>query len=87
MDGDAVIELPKYISHKRVWALKIKTISPNPDGGALIAPHDEGYAAFEVDKAYVEKHKPQVGGYYVQYKDGYESWSPKEAFEGGYTKI
>lgn len=36
---------------------------------------------------YVEKHKPTVGGYYVRYADGYESYSPAEAFEGGYTRI
>lgn len=38
-----------------------------------------------VDEEWKEKHRPIVGGYYVQYADGYESYSPKEAFEGGYT--
>jgi hypothetical protein len=33
------------------------------------------------------KHKPEVGGYYVVYKDGYRSFSPAEAFETGYEKI
>ena len=27
------------------------------------------------------------GGYYVRYPDGYESWSPAEAFEDGYTLV
>lgn len=31
--------------------------------------------------------KGKVGGYYVVYEDGYESWSPAEAFEKGYTLI
>ena len=26
-------------------------------------------------------------GYFVQYEDGYVSWSPKDAFEEGYTEI
>ena len=26
-------------------------------------------------------------GYYVLYNDGYESWSPKKAFEEGYNLI
>lgn len=26
-------------------------------------------------------------GYYVRYVDGYESWSPSEAFEAGYSLI
>ena len=36
-----------------------------------------------VSAAYVAKHDPQVGGYYVLYPDGYESWSPAEAFRAG----
>lgn len=26
------------------------------------------------------------GGYFVRYEDGYESWSPAQAFEGGYKE-
>jgi hypothetical protein len=48
---------------------------------------DKGYAPIEVDAAYVMKHDPQPGGYYVVYKDGYKSFSPAEAFEEGYTRI
>ena len=29
---------------------------------------------------------PAVGDYYVGYDDGYASWSPWQAFEGGYTR-
>ena len=28
-----------------------------------------------------------IGGYLVQYEDGYLSWSPAKAFEEGYTRI
>jgi hypothetical protein len=35
----------------------------------------------------MHKHKPQVGGYYVLYKDGYASFSPASAFEEGYDLI
>ena len=31
-------------------------------------------------------HSP-VGGYYVRYEDGYESWSPAGAFESGYKRF
>lgn len=55
--------------------------------GATITPEDKGYSPFKVDKAYMQKHKPQVGGYYVVYKDGYKSFSPAEAFETGYERI
>ena len=91
------MEMPKYQSHKQVWALKIKSIIFDSDlakeqnrettGGATITPEEEGYAPIGVDCEYVDKHNPQVGGYYVMYEGGYESWSPAEAFEGGYTKI
>ena len=33
------------------------------------------------------KHDPQAGGYYVVYADGYQSFSPAQAFEEGYTRI
>lgn len=79
--------LPCYRSHKKVWALKIKYITINDDGSAVITPEEHGYASFSVDAKYVEKHKPQEGGYYVQYEDGYQSWSPAKAFESGYTLI
>lgn len=88
-------EMPKYRCHKEVWALKIAVIKidgkddPNSetDGSATITPVEEGYGPFKVDSAYMRKHKSQVGGYYVQYKDGYTSFSPADAFEDGYTRI
>lgn len=55
--------------------------------GALITPAEEGYAPFFVDAEFLAKHKPEVGGYFVQYDDGYKSFSPAKAFEEGYTLI
>lgn len=55
--------------------------------GAVITPVENGYAPFAVSPEYCRKHKPQVGGYYVRYKDGYESFSPAQAFEEGYTRV
>jgi hypothetical protein len=91
------IEMPKYKCHKEVWALKIKKIVLDSDlaketnrettGGATITPEEEGYGAFDVNAEYVRKHKPEVGGYYVMYKGGYESWSPASEFEEGYSKM
>jgi len=90
-------EMPKYQSHKQVWALKIKNIVKDSDlaklqnretnGKATIAPLEEGYAPFDVEASYLRKHNPEVGGYYVRYEDGYESYSPADAFEGGYSLI
>ncbi len=82
-------ELPRYQSHKQVWALKIAEVKRGQlsDGSGEIVPVDEGYRSFRVDRAYMLKHDPQPGGYYVLYADGYKSFSPAEAFEGGYTRI
>lgn len=91
----ASCEMPRYVSHKKVWALKIAEITfdrdaaeldnRETDGSAIITPAEKGYGKFKVDAAYVQKHKPEVGGYYVVYADGYKSWSPAKAFEEGYT--
>ena len=84
-------ELPKYKCHKRVWALEIAKIyrdsdlakkeDRESDGSAMIVPNEVGYAAFRVGHSYMQRHKPEVGGYYVVYEDGYKSFSPAEAFE------
>lgn len=93
----AQCEMPKYKSHKEVHALEIASVEKDidkaqednreTDGTAMIYPVDRRYAPFKVEANYVNKHNPQAGGYYVVYEDGYESWSPKEAFESGYTLI
>jgi hypothetical protein len=86
----AAIEMPRYQSHKAVWALKIKSIDdPNnaTDGSRLLSFEESGYAPICVDGTYMQKHNPQVGGYYIVYADGYKSWSPAPAFDEGYTRI
>lgn len=81
-------ELPRYRCHKEVWAFKIVRIEQaTMDGGALLH-HDEGYfVPVRVENSYITQHRPRVGGYFVQYKDGYKSFSPAKAFEEGYTRI
>lgn len=86
--------MPKYRCHKEVWALKIREVRDTTEPGnetdgsrLLIFEESEAYAPMRVDHEYVRKHKPQAGGYYVVYADGYKSWSPALAFEEGYTRI
>lgn len=85
MDGPSV-EMPKYESHKQVWALKIKSIVLTATG-ATITPVEAGYGPFPVTEAYLERHEPKGGGYFVVYKDGYRSFSPALAFEEVYTPV
>jgi hypothetical protein len=83
------IELPKYKSHKEVWALKIKQvyISTNTSPDGILYFEDERYNPITLGNEYFEKHKPHAGGYYVVYEDGYKSFSPLEPFENGNTLI
>ena len=88
MDNNgAQCEMPKYKCHKEVWALKIAKIEFEGDNTWTITPEEPEYAPFKIDGIYFDKHKPQAGGYYVVYEDGYKSFSPAEAFEAGYTII
>jgi hypothetical protein len=83
------IEMPKYKCHKEVWALKIKDINTERsiNGKSILYFEDSRYAPKTVSNEYIQKHKPQIGGYYVIYENGYESWSPADVFEAGYTKV
>lgn len=86
-DDGTAREIPRYKCHKEVWALKIGGIERDQDGSGLITPSDEGFAPFRVSGNYIRQHNPQTGGYFVSYKDGYQSYSPAQAFEEGYTRI
>ena len=86
---NASMEMPRYQSHKHVWALKIAAIEINQDTSATIAPADDRYAPFDTKEGFGERFKGSEDdlGYFVQYQDGYQSWSPSKAFEEGYTRI
>lgn len=81
------MSLPRYSSHKIVRAAKISSIGPDTNGTHnlnLRLPNGD-IQSYGVSPDYVKKHEPKVGGYLVVYEDGYESWSPADAFEQGYT--
>lgn len=84
-------ELPQYQCHKIVRAAKIERVFREGEtisGGSTILP---GNTIVQVgDNEYRDlaaRHRPEVGGYYVKYEDGYTSYSPADAFESGYTLI
>lgn len=86
-------ELPRWKSHKEVWAEKITGVrTPEEVDGVIL--HLRGDFQIRVGLEWVGRHTPEsgaltdlVGGYFVRYADGYESWSPAKAFEEGYTLI
>jgi hypothetical protein len=72
---------PKYESHKVVQAMPITGITP--DGIVLVGARHEPFHPTEPAMA----KRAEVGGYAVQYEDGFKSVSPKKAFEDGYTRV
>lgn len=84
----ASIEMPQYECHKKVWALKIKSVQEGVESKRPELVFEEsGYAPLPVEFDWYFKHKPEAGGYYVVYADGFKSYSPAKAFEDGYTLI
>lgn len=92
------VKLPQYQCHKKVRAAKIGAIEHTGEPGRwrldLLMPAElekeyfgPAWQKLEVDQSWLERFNPVVGGYYVQYEDGYASFSPAKAFEEGYTLI
>lgn len=83
-----VERLPKFECHKVVEAAKISIVMES----ALSLRHDVAGrgtrgVAVPVTAEWMQRHKPEVGGYFVQYPDGYQSYSPAKSFEDGYTLL
>lgn len=90
-------ELPSWRCHKVVQADKIASVVHDAGVGNPI-PFDSSCRMFRLDcgadivigddlhDRMARMPMSPVGGYYVRYEDGYESWSPAKAFEDGYTR-
>ena len=96
-DMNSLELLPEYMSHKKVRAGKIIEAT-NAQAEPLVNLLLGCGITYCVDKAHFENRvmatdggmnplTKAVGGYWVWYEDGFESWSPAEAFEGGYTPV
>lgn len=85
-------DLPKWKCHKEVQADKIVDEGYDGNTHAVSLKLESGESiVVRVLSPFWERlppgEKSTVGGYYVRYEDGYESWSPAKAFEDGYTRI
>ena len=92
--AETSVELPQYQCYKKVRAAKILRVQYNTGGEQAI--EDDSYFVWVLDNGgYIHVSKDlkmrggdnPVGGYYVQYEDGFHSWSPAEVFEKGYFKV
>lgn len=89
-------ELPQWQCHKKVRAAKVIEVTREQGDNAPYSLRLEGDHVRYVDQNWAKRHgvwDPGVdvpklaGGFFVEYEDGYSSWSPPEAFEAGYTLI
>lgn len=79
---------PRYKCHKEVSALKIASVIRHGSSpGASLSFEESTHSDISVSDAFLAKHCPEAGGYYVIYPDGYASFSPADAFESGYSLI
>lgn len=87
------LRLPTYQSHKQVRGGKITGIERATlagtagEGIRVLVFGEAGGQRHKVSDSWFEKHKPERGGYFVQYENGYESYSPAEAFELGNSRL
>lgn len=89
-------DLSKYLCHKTVEAMQIVKLEriefeDTPALEAIVrlfgADTEGKVMTVDVSMDFYRKHIPKNDGYYVKYEDGYESYSPKIAFEDGYERI
>lgn len=78
--------MPSFISHKRVWALKIAKVHVDEDGQGIALVFEGNQFALRAFTSSQLEHKPvpHEGMYFVQYEGGYFSFSPADTFEKGY---
>ena len=93
-ESQAAVALPRWRSHKEVYGDKITKILPADPQAERSSQDDTGIrwiiacgGIVTVTKDLIARGAPSVGDYYVQYQDGYKSWSPAKAFEEGYTRV
>jgi len=84
-----MVQLPRWQSHKVVGADKIVAVC---DESPSMTGHWDLLCGASVPVSLELAHRvpeglSSLGGYYVRYEDGFESWSPAEAFERGYTRM
>lgn len=82
--------MDRYNCHKQVSAGKITAIEVDENKVSKIAL-ESGEFVFSTSEWFHNQTARKdaeelIGGYYVVYDDGYDSWSPADAFESGYSR-
>lgn len=81
--------LPEWEQRKIVHGDKIAAITKFDEGkdDASIRMTTPGGVYIHESWDWYTRHNPQVGGYFVMYKDGYTSYSPAEPFEAACVPV
>jgi len=79
--------MKKYKCHKEVTAAKIDLIQCMLGCETELVMQDDGSNKLVCNGDFVARHHPQEGGYFVEYEDGYQSYSPANTFKSGYTLV
>ncbi|HAL7568503.1 TPA: DUF2829 domain-containing protein, partial [Escherichia coli] len=82
---------PKYKCHSIIRASKIKDIvivgkAYAPIFGSIEVVEPKGMT-LRVDGVFLEKFRPQIGGYLVTAENGYLVYVPEKAFEKCYSRV
>ena len=72
--------LHRYHSAGTVEAARIYAIRHEINGGATFVLERADGPEITVDRDFLLKQQPRVGGYYVLHPDGQESWLQQDAF-------
>lgn len=89
MEDREDVAIPQWQSHKKVWGDKIVAVfdeSPSMVGHWELLCGETVVVSIQLAHRVPVGVNP-VGGYYVLYEDGFESWSPAKAFEEGYALL
>lgn len=85
-------QLPEYVCTRRTQAAKIIEIG-EPDAMdplmwrlALELPSGE-HVTQRVHAGYMQRHRPQAGGYFARNEDGYARYLPAAVFEADYAAV
>lgn len=77
------LALSVFVCHKQVLAAPIVAAFPLKQELTILLPTGEPHT-FKVADGFFARSVPLPGDYFVVYDDGYQSHSPKAAFEEGY---
>ncbi|MEL7628750.1 hypothetical protein AAGW04_07060 [Pectobacterium aroidearum] len=78
-----VNDLPKWKCHKIVSAARIDGYTTT----TLSLAVNDAIVEVYVGTDWMLRHRPEPGGYFVVYSDGYQSYSPPESFQAGYAPL